>query len=87
MGITFSRSSVAWVEIQLNLYESHTERVCFVWEFISGYFLACIVFFNSFLNFSFSSNDGVHWTCTDQGDRSENIAEAENRKAGGKEEP
>lgn len=57
------------------------------WEFISGYLLACIVFFNSFLTFSFSSNDVVHWTCSDQGGRSENVAEAENRKAGGKEEP
>lgn len=33
------------------------------------------------------SNDVVHWACTDQCGRSENIAEAENRKAGGKEEP
>lgn len=32
-------------------------------------------------------NDVVHWTCTGQGGRFENIAEAENRKAGGKEEP
>lgn len=32
-------------------------------------------------------NDVVHWACTDQCGRSENIAEAENRKAGGKEEP
>ncbi|ELK05339.1 hypothetical protein PAL_GLEAN10023387 [Pteropus alecto] len=37
--------------------------------------------------FSFSSNDVVRWACTDQCGRSENIAEAENRKAGGKEEP
>lgn len=49
--------------------------------------LPVLLFFNSFLHFSFSSNDVVHWTCSDQGGRSENIAEAANRKAGGKEEP
>lgn len=64
-----------------------TQEGPFLWEFISVYLLACIVFFNGFLKFSFSSNDVVHWTCTGQGGRFENIAEAENRKAGGKEEP
>lgn len=47
------------------------------WEFVSSSLLACIVFFNSFLTFSFSSNDVVHWTFSDQGGRSKNVAEAE----------